>query len=548
MAAMSAVAEMAGTHDRSGEELEGEETEPIRRDKQAMHHYYSAWDQFDVDGELEKLDESAMEQQRREREQRQAAKDKILDEMAVRPDGDRTRTSKARPRVKVAVRASGRRVAPVDLAEPKRKEANGYFSAGRFREAVAMYSAALDLLEKYEPPSSQEAGDVQRPQEGGVDGAGDETEAMQLKTTLLANRAAAMLKLEEWRHVIDDCSEALRFDPKHCKAMLRRGFAYARLKVWAKAARDLEQAVVAEPGDKKAKAELQMARRMLQEQTKEARDRARRVMLDPTRQQSMPTRRLTVRVQRTPLAGGAGYGAEPSAASAPAAPPKSGLDDLDDATGPSASSTAPAPAAERRPYVPRAVRMRGRQPSAAQAALDAPAASAAPQMNFYTFESLWARHRGRAAERLALLRRAGARALPALFRESLDSELVASISEVLAETLPEGEAAFAVEVLAALARTPRFDVSCQGLTRQERGVCRGLLGALAERGVAVGDDVVAAYEEPPSAAAGEDSDEPPEEETAEAPASSRTADTDIAEPVAEAQVVSAPAFSLDGCD
>lgn len=140
-----------------------------------------------------------------------------------------------------------------------------------------------------------------------MDGAGDETEAMQLKTTLLANRAAAMLKLEEWRHVIDDCSEALRFDPKHCKAMLRRGFAYARLKVWAKAARDLEQAVVAEPGDKKAKAELQMARRMLQEQTKEARDRARRVMLDPTRQQSMPTRRLTVRVQRTPLAGGAGF-------------------------------------------------------------------------------------------------------------------------------------------------------------------------------------------------------------------------------------------------
>ena len=66
--------------------------------------------------ELSKLKASeSAQKQRREREQRQAEKDRILDEMAglkgkalvsgvleaLKPNGDRSRTTAARPRVKV---------------------------------------------------------------------------------------------------------------------------------------------------------------------------------------------------------------------------------------------------------------------------------------------------------------------------------------------------------------------------------------------------------------------------------------------------------------
>lgn len=501
-AAMKAVAQAAGvkTHDNDDTDA----AEPIKRDGQAMHQYYNSWDQFDADAEGERLDEETLEQQRLERETRQADKDRILDEMAIQGDGDRSRTSKARPRVKVTVRTSGRRASPVDLAEPRKVEANGFFASGRYREAVTAYSVALDGLEKYEPPTcrgSQETAvfDNRELSEGNVgDCAGQETEALKLKATLLANRAAAFLKLEEWRLVVVDCSEALRFEPEHGKAILRRGFAHARMKRWLLASRDLERAVAWDPGDKKAAAELRMVRRMLEEQAKEAREHARRSMCDPTRQPAMPARRLIVRAQR-PVAAGqnehAGKGQVAASSSSSPPPVSSG-----------SVATAPSPAAERKPYVPRAVRMRGGRSAVAvagdavQAVVDASGggggvgnasgsrastSGAAPGavMNFYTFEAQWARQRSRTPERLALLRRVGAGGLPALFRESLDPELLGSIAEVLSSEVGDAEAAgptgaFAADVLAALVRTPRFDLSFDSLSQGERDATLALLGRL----------------------------------------------------------------------
>lgn len=275
-----------------------ETTEPIRRDGAAMAQYYSDWDQYDPDAEVDKIEDEAFQQQKAEREARQAEKDRILDEMALKPNGDRSRTSAARPRVKVSVRRSGRKVAPVDLAAPRKDEANRLFGAGRYREAIASYTAALDCLDKYEPPDPSD----QAKGENGVgpdhDSPGQEQEAIALKVALLANRALACFKLEDWRECVVDASEALRFEPSHHKATLRRGFALARMKRWAAAARDLDLAVSLDPADKKAVAELQMARRMLAEQAKEARAHAKCVMCDPTRYPTMPTRKLTVKVRR----------------------------------------------------------------------------------------------------------------------------------------------------------------------------------------------------------------------------------------------------------
>merc|ERR1712039_886559 len=63
--------------------------EPIRRDKTKMSQYYNDWDRIDVDEMCEEIDDAALETQRREREERVAEKDRILDELALQPDGDR---------------------------------------------------------------------------------------------------------------------------------------------------------------------------------------------------------------------------------------------------------------------------------------------------------------------------------------------------------------------------------------------------------------------------------------------------------------------------
>lgn len=489
--------------------------EAIARDKIPMPQYYDNWDRYDVDGELDKLEQEASDLQRKEKEARQAEKDRILDELAINSAGDRSRTSSARPRVKISVRTSGRRASPVDLAMPKKEEANKLFASQCFRDAIAMYTSALDLLDKYEPPAEgkenmeiggdQQGAEDARGREG--DCAGQETEALVLKATLLANRAAACFKLEEWRDTIEDCTEALRFDPGHHKATLRRGMAFSKLKRWAPAARDLTRVVAEDKEDKKAQAELKMVRRKLEEHLQESRVHARCMLMDPNRQATMPTRKLVVKVRRaervveshsTPVS-------QPRAAPSADSLPSGAADEY---PGKPDEEQMPAPAlAARQPYVPRSVRIRGRQNAgAAQAATASAGAGSASAnnsrsatgygqggsgaMSFYAFEKQWTQMRNAPRERAQLLRRVGAASLPLLLRESLDAELLASLLEVLrvdvGTTLEVGsaEAQFATDALAALARTPRFDLSIAGLSEAEHVSCSELFATLEGAGAA----------------------------------------------------------------
>lgn len=531
----------------------------IKRDKTPMAQYYNDWDQYDPEAEVEKIEEDALNQQRAEREERQAQKDRILDEMALKGDGDRSRTSTAKPRVKISVRRSGRKIAPVDLAAPRKEEANRLFSSGRYREAIASYSAGLDSLEKYEPPGSEgtvsSSATSDKTQED--DCAGKETEAIALKVALLANRGLACLKLEEWRDCIADCSEALRFDPEHHKAILRRGFAQARLKRWGLAAKDLGRALAIDPEDKKASAELQMAKRMLAEQAKEARARAKCVMCDPTRAAVMPTRRLQVKVHR-----GEEPAPAPQTSSQEATLPSPSLQAAGTAetmTGGSAPSKdiQPRPA-----YVPRSVRLRGRQVSgsadknseastASGTAVSSSKAGKIPAMSFYQFEARWGRLRGKPRERAAFLQKIGAENLPALFRESLDSELLASILEAiagdLAETTESADAsAFAVDVLDAMSRTQRFELSLHSLTVDEKQVIDRVLDMISKCKPACGHEkletLCSVFKPLPEQQAEEELDE---DDIAE---DRQKVPIVLQEAVSGQSCVATASFSLDDCD
>eukprot|EP00930_Biecheleria_cincta_P044407 TRINITY_DN30526_c0_g1_i1.p1 TRINITY_DN30526_c0_g1~~TRINITY_DN30526_c0_g1_i1.p1 ORF type:complete len:613 (-),score=141.27 TRINITY_DN30526_c0_g1_i1:48-1886(-) len=548
--------------DAKEEQHDDKAKDAIKRDKTPMAQYYNDWDQYDPDAEVEKIEDEAFAQQKAEREERQAQQDRILDEMALKADGDRSRTSTARPRVKISVRRSGRKIAPVDLAAPRKEEANRLFSSGRYREAIASYSAGLDCLEKYEPPGSEtvsSSATVDKTQDD--DCAGQETEAIAIKVALLANRGLACLKLEEWRDCIADCSEALRFDPEHHKAILRRGFAQARLKRWGLAAKDLGHALAIDPEDKKASAELQMARRVLSEQAKEARARAKCVMCDPTRTAVMPTRRLQVKVHRGESTEEPVCAPQTSSQEAAVLSPSSQAAGA--AEAPAEASSSSQGCQSRQAYVPRSVRLRGRQvSSSADKVGEHSAASGAavsskdatmPTLSFYQFEARWSRLRSNQCERAAFLRKIGAEHLPALFRESLDSELLASILEAIACDLAEATksadaSAFAVDVLGALSRTQRFELSIHSLTANERQVIDRVLDMISRCKPACSDkqlDILSAAFKPCREETADEEEELDEDDIAE---DRQRSPIVLQEAVSGHSCVATASFSLDDCD
>jgi len=336
-----------------------------------------------------------------------------------------------------------------------------------------------------------------------------------------------------------------------------------------------------------------MARRNLAEQAKEVRAHAKAIISDTTRESAMPTRKLTVKVRQkgdTSLStpDPAGPSSSPATASQTFQPQPRGAKGENRATvdldgdGPlsaagAATATADEPAPRsRQPYVPRSVRIRGRQPDPEATPISEPSSAAAsrgtrtsaPAVNFYAFESQWTRNARKPRERSAQLRRVGAEALPALFRESLDAELVGSIISVLSTELSseaEGAVAFASSVLGNLSRTNRFEATFDALSLEERDVCREVLSALERQPSDCGEDLAAlrrAFDPAPPAPRLPDQDDEEEDEDdveqvysaeqvkeattlhEEALAAAAHMDNTPDEPVTAGTAV----FSLDGCD
>ena len=73
------------------------------------------------------------------------------------------------------------------------------------------------------------------------------------RAILLANTAAARLKMGEKEKAIDDCSEAINLNPNYVKVLLRRGQIYEDTDKPHEAMKDFEKVLELDPGHKEAR-------------------------------------------------------------------------------------------------------------------------------------------------------------------------------------------------------------------------------------------------------------------------------------------------------
>ncbi|KAG8190612.1 hypothetical protein JTE90_017876 [Oedothorax gibbosus] len=154
---------------------------------------YKAWDKFDVDSELKKVDE----EEKKESSSSESSEEE--EEMSIQ--------------------------SKQQMAIIKKDNGNKFFKAGSYDSAINCYTIGMEL---------------------------DPDNAL-----LPANRAMAFLKKDQYQAAENDCSLCLSLDPTYVKAYLRRGAARKGLKKLFLAKDDFLKALEIEPDNKQAQLELE---------------------------------------------------------------------------------------------------------------------------------------------------------------------------------------------------------------------------------------------------------------------------------------------------
>ena len=117
--------------------------------------------------------------------------------------------------------------------EERKKEGNALFTTeGKAAEAVEKYTEALAI----DPTNTAFA------------------------AVLLANRAAAHIKLKQWDAAINDCDKSLEYKPDNVKVLLRRSQCRRERKEWDECVRDIEAALKVESDSDDIKRQLRDAK------------------------------------------------------------------------------------------------------------------------------------------------------------------------------------------------------------------------------------------------------------------------------------------------
>ena len=111
-------------------------------------------------------------------------------------------------------------------AQDLKKKGNEFYLAGENEEAIREYNHALELC----PLCFKED-----------------------RSILMANKAAALIKMDEKEKAIDECTEALELNPNYVKVLLRRGQTYENMDKPHEAMKDFEKVLEIDSGNKEAR-------------------------------------------------------------------------------------------------------------------------------------------------------------------------------------------------------------------------------------------------------------------------------------------------------
>jgi len=116
---------------------------------------------------------------------------------------------------------------PLSGSQLAKAEGNDHFSNGRYEEAAACYTRALELT----------------------------TDKME-RSVLYSNRAACHSQHQNWNKMLEDADLALKENPKNVKAMMRRGLAYEGLEKYQLAINDMKSVLELDPTARSASAAI----------------------------------------------------------------------------------------------------------------------------------------------------------------------------------------------------------------------------------------------------------------------------------------------------
>jgi len=115
--------------------------------------------------------------------------------------------------------------------ESKREQGNSLFKDGNPQAAIQVYTEAMRI---------------------------DPTNNV-FNATMFSNRAAAHMRLNDWRAAANDCSESISLNPNNAKVYVRRARCWTQLSQYSDAVRDLKRARELQPGDDEIEEELRKA-------------------------------------------------------------------------------------------------------------------------------------------------------------------------------------------------------------------------------------------------------------------------------------------------
>ncbi|XP_060067048.1 sperm-associated antigen 1-like [Ylistrum balloti] len=201
------------------------ETEQTRKsNKRVKPRDYKEWDKFDVDKELEKVEE--------EQEKKQPV-------------------TKAVPDIESQLSSAGMSEEEKLMKATREKDkGNEAYRAGDYEEAILYYSRSISL--------------------------------MQIAASI-NNRALAYLKIQKWDKALFDCRVVLDMEPNNIKALLRRGSAFKGKKEYGKARADFQRALELEPANKRAEElleELETIDKEKEEEKRKRKEKGRRMVIE----------------------------------------------------------------------------------------------------------------------------------------------------------------------------------------------------------------------------------------------------------------------------